>query len=305
MGNEIKVKTKKALRASDIAKFLKTKICGKDLQIKSVVPLEDVSDNTLTFSKSKLSTDYLKSMHKVCVITAELPDKIGSNVFITVDNPRLAFAKILARFFIEKKKPGIGRYTVVHPTAKIGKGVSIGNGCTIGRKVIIGDHSEVHNNVVITDNVSIGKFCKIKSNTVIGEKGFGFDFENDRTPVAFPHLRSVEIGDYVEIGALNTIVCGALKNTVIGSYVKTDDHVHIAHNCVIGIKTVITACAEISGSVTIGEMCWLGPNCSIMNKIKIGDNCFIGLGSVVLKNVPTGTVVAGNPAKVIKRSGIQ
>lgn len=300
MGNEIRLKPDKSIKASDIAKFLKTKVHGKDFPIKTVTSLNDVSPNALTFSKSKPSNDFLKKSHRVCIITKELPDAIGLHAFIIVDNPRLAFAKILAEFFVEKKKPGIGKYNVIHATAKIGKAVIIGNNCTVGRNVVIGDHTEIRHNVVIADGVKIGKYCRIKSNTVIGEKGFGFDFETDATPVDFPHLKSVEIGDYVEIGALNTVVGGALKNTIVRSYVKTDDHVHIAHNCVIGAKTIITASVEISGSVTIGEKCWLGPNCSIMNKIKIGNNCFIGLGAVVLKDVPAGAVMAGNPARLLR-----
>jgi serine acetyltransferase len=37
-----------------------------------------------------------------------------------------------------------------------------------------------------------------------------------------------------------------------------------------------------------------------MQKIKVGDNCTIGIGSVVLKDVPSGAVMAGNPAKILK-----
>lgn len=300
MGNEIGLKPNKSIKASDIATFLKTKVHGKDLPIKTVTSLNDASSNALTFSKNKLSNDFIKNSEGLCVIAKELPDEIGLNAFVIVENPRLAFAKVLAEFFVEKKKPGIGKHNVIHPTAKIGTGVLIGNGCTIGRNVEIGDDTEIRNNVVISDGVKIGQYCRIKSNTVIGEKGFGFPIEKDGTPVELPHIASVEIGDYVEIGALNTVVGGALKNTIVKSYVKTDDHVHIAHNCFIGEKTIITACAEISGSVTVGEKCWLGPNCSIMNKIKIGDNCLIGIGSVVLKDVPPGAVIAGNPARILK-----
>jgi UDP-3-O-[3-hydroxymyristoyl] glucosamine N-acyltransferase len=140
---------------------------------------------------------------------------------------------------------------------------------------------------------------------VIGEKGFGFPFAEDGTPVELPHLASVRIADYVEIGALNTVVGGALSDTIIHSHVKTDDHVHIAHNCEIGARTVITACSEISGSVKIGERCWLSPNCSIMNKINIGDDCFIGLGAVVLKDVPSGAVMVGNPAKILRIAPVE
>ena len=89
---------------------------------------------------------------------------------------------------------------------------------------------------------------------MIGQRGFGFEREIDGKPVSFPHFGSVVIGDYVEIGALNTVVAGALSDTIIGDFVKTDDHVHIAHNVSIGDKTFITACSEISGSVSIGQI---------------------------------------------------
>lgn len=300
MGNEITLKPKISIKSSDVARFLKAKVFGNNLPIKTVSSLNDVKANSLTFSKNKISFDFSKGKKHICVITTQLPDKIGSNAFIIVDNPRLAFAEILKEFFVEKRNQGIGEYTFIHPTAKIARGVSIGNGCAIGENVVIGANTEIYHNVTIADNVKIGQNCRIKSGTVIGEKGFGFEFEKNGTPVEFPHLKSVKIGSNVEIGALNTVVGGALQDTIIQSHVKTDDHVHIAHNCFVGAKTVITACAEISGSVIIGKKCWLGPNCSIMNKINIGNDCLIGLGAVVLKDVPSGAVMAGNPAKILR-----
>ena len=220
--------------------------------------------------------------------------------FILVDNPRLAFAKVLAEFFVERKKPGIGQYTVIDPTAKIGKDVVIGNNCTIGRNVVIGDYTEIRNNVFITDGVKIGKSCLIRSNAVIGEEGFGFENEKDGTPIRIPHLGSVEIDDFVEIGNFTAIARGTLKNTIIHSHVKIDNLVHIAHNCIIGENAMIIACAEVSGSAEVGKNSWLGVGCSTMQKIKVGDNCTIGIGSVVLKDVPSGAVMAGNPAKILK-----
>lgn len=300
MGDEIRLRPVRDLTALEVAVFLGAELIGKNCQIKTVTPLSVPVDDSLTFSKNKLSGEFLAGIHNVSIITSAVPDSPGAHAYIIVDNPRLAFAKVLAEFFVEKKKSGIGQFTAIDPTAKIGRNVIIGNGCTIGRNVEIGDYSEIHNNVVLADNVKIGKHCRVKSNSVIGEKGFGFPVVEDGTPIELPHLASVRIADYVEIGALNTIVGGALSDTIIHSHVKTDDHVHIAHNCIIGEKTLITACAEISGSVTIGENCWLGPNSSIMNKATIGRNSTIGLGAVVLKDVPSGAIMAGNPARVLR-----
>jgi UDP-3-O-[3-hydroxymyristoyl] glucosamine N-acyltransferase LpxD len=300
MGYEIEIRPKKCLKVSDISTFLGVEYFGDDIQINTLRSLDNAVENSLVFSKRNVELSFLKEKKQVCYLLPTLPEFLVNNTAIVVNNPRLTFAKVLSEFFVQDEGCSIGKNTIIHPTARISDCVTIGNCCSVGKHVEIGDYSKIGNNVVLSDGVKIGRYCFIKSNTVIGEKGFGFDFEEDGTPVAMPHLYSVHIKDHVEIGALNTIVAGVLEHTVIHADVKTDDHVHIAHNCIIGAKTIITACSEISGSVQIGERCWLGPNCSLMNKITIEDCCLIGLGAVVRKNVSAGSVMAGNPAKIIK-----
>ena len=113
----------------------------------------------------------------------------------------------------------------------------------------------------------------------------------------FPHIGNVVIQDNVEIGANNTVVRATLGSTLIEENTKTDDHVHIAHNCIVGRNCMITASAELSGSVRVGHDAWIGPNSSIMNKISLGNYSMIGLGSVVTKDIPDFSVFAGSPAK--------
>jgi UDP-3-O-[3-hydroxymyristoyl] glucosamine N-acyltransferase LpxD len=300
MGDYLEKNEKHSIMASDISEFLGAEIYGDDIEIRNVKSLDQVTNYSLTFSKNKVGDVFFKQNSNIAIIMSYLPENIFSNSVIVVKNPRLAFAKVLTHFFSAKKNAGISEYTFIHPSAKIDDSVTVGNGCSIGRDVIIGEHTEIFNNVVLGDGVKIGRNCLIKSNTVIGEKGFGFAFEEDDTPFQIAQLGSVEIADFVEIGALNTVCSGTLSNTIIHEYVKTDDHVHIAHNCIIGAKTIITACAEISGSVIIGEKSWLGPNCAIMNKIKIGEWNYIGLGAVVLKDTPDCAIMVGNPAKVLR-----
>lgn len=52
--------------------------------------------------------------------------------------------------------------------------------------------------------------------------------------------------------------------------------------------------------IKIGNEVFIGMNCIIMPGVSIGDNVIVGAGSVVTKSVPSNTIVAGNPAKVIK-----
>lgn len=305
MGDQMRLAPNRKITVSQIASFLKADMHGKDLRIESATSLEDIAEHAVGFFKGSLSKEVLRRTHHACLIGSELPDTIYDNAFLIVKNPRLSFAKILKEFFVSRTLAGIGKHTVIHPTAIIGKDVFIGNGCSVGRDVVIGDYTEVRNNVVIADGVRIGKHCLIRSNAVIGEEGFGFEYEEDGTPFRIPHLGSVEIGDHVEIGNFTAIAQGTLKNTIIHSHVKIDNLVHIAHNCVVGERTVIVAGAETSGSSVIGTDCWLGVGCTTMQKIKIGDNSLVGIGSVVLRDVPPGVVVAGNPARILRMRGIE
>lgn len=50
----------------------------------------------------------------------------------------------------------------------------------------------------------------------------------------------------------------------------------------------------------IGENCFIGGRSLILPGVEIGDNCVVGAGSVVTKSVPPRSIVAGNPAKIIK-----
>ena len=61
----------------------------------------------------------------------------------------------------------------------------------------------------------------------------------------------------------------------------------------------------IPAPIKIGKRVWIGSNSTILPGITIGDNAVIGAGCVVTKDVPADTVVAGNPARIIKRIDAQ
>ena len=55
-----------------------------------------------------------------------------------------------------------------------------------------------------------------------------------------------------------------------------------------------------SKPIKICDDAWIGMNCIILKGVTIGEGAIVGAGSVVTKDVPAWTVVAGNPAKVVK-----
>lgn len=58
---------------------------------------------------------------------------------------------------------------------------------------------------------------------------------------------------------------------------------------------------ELGKPITIGEDCWFGGSVTVCPGITIGRGCTIGAGSVVTKDVPDFHVVAGNPARIIRK----
>ena len=54
-----------------------------------------------------------------------------------------------------------------------------------------------------------------------------------------------------------------------------------------------------SGTVRIGDGCWLGARVVILKDVTLGDRCVVGAGAVVTKSYPAGSVIAGVPAKLI------
>lgn len=89
--------------------------------------------------------------------------------------------------------------------------------------------------------------------------------------------------------------------------------VTIGDDCFVGPNvSIYTAChstdpaernsrREWAEPVTIGNNVWIGGNVTILPGVTIGDNVTIGAGAVVTKDIPADVVVAGNPAKIIKR----
>lgn len=89
--------------------------------------------------------------------------------------------------------------------------------------------------------------------------------------------------------------------------------VRIGDNCFIGPNvSIYTACHPVEPAernrliewaepVTIGHNVWIGGSTTILPGVAIGNDVTIGAGSVVTRDIPSGTVAVGNPARVIRR----
>lgn len=102
----------------------------------------------------------------------------------------------------------------------------------------------------------------------------------------------------VHIGAINKVCIG--DNVLIASRVYISDHSH-GEITADAIKLPPGQRALFSkGPVVIENNVWIGEGVSILPAVVIGENSIIGANSVVTKSIPPNSIVAGNPARVIK-----
>ena len=305
---------KNKISIKKIAKFLKTSYTGKDFDITSLSSLNNVKNNSLLFYselanyqfKIKDNVTYdLKKLEKfkniALITTDEIKNKINIPI-ISSENPRLDFQRVAMKFFTEDEfSPGIHKTAVVEKSSTIGKDVYIGPHCYIGNNVKIGDKTKILANVCIYGKTQIGSNSVILSNTTIGSEGFSFYFDADEF-FHFPHLGSVLIGDNVWIGSNCTVEKSQIDQTIIEDHVKIDDIVHVGHNSIVKKDTQITAGSVISGRAKIGKGCWIAPNSVIDAGCEIGDGCIVGTASLVMSNFPKNSVIAGSPARLLRKT---
>ncbi|MGB6082519.1 MAG: UDP-3-O-(3-hydroxymyristoyl)glucosamine N-acyltransferase [Xanthobacteraceae bacterium] len=278
------------ISSTSLADALGAEHCGRESAISHVgTQLDNNIENCLYFTNMYTPS---KSGNSIVIASDAISDR---DVIIRSSNPRLTFAKAL-RWILDN----CGISTWKYP-AKISSTATISKNAVLHPGIEVGPHVVIEDNVVIHSGTRIGARTRIRASSSIGGDGFGFERDIDGTPVRIPHLGGVHIASDVEIGSLCSVVRGTLDDTVIEDHVKTDNLVHIAHNCYIGASSLLTACCELSGGVQLGKQCWVGPNASIMQKVTVGEGAFIGIGAVVLKDIEPHTVWAGNPARMIRR----
>ncbi|MDN5554335.1 acyltransferase [Prevotella sp.] len=108
------------------------------------------------------------------------------------------------------------------------------------------------------------------------------------------------IGRQNYLAAINKIFVG--ENVLFAANVYVTDHDH-------GYKDVMTTIASqplcSKGPVIIEDECWLGYGCVILSGVHIGKHSVVAAKAVVTKDVPPYSIVAGNPAKVLKRYNVK
>ena len=175
----------------------------------------------------------------------------------------------------------------VHPEAVVGPGCSIGEFCVIESDVVLGARCRLEPYVLIKRWTTMGDDNEISAGTVLGTDPLDKAFSGERS-----YLR---IGSRNKIREHYTISRGTKPESVttIGdeNYIMTSGH--IAHNSVIGDRTVIASCALVAGYVTVEDQAFISGGVVVHQYSKIGRLAMIGGNTRVNADVPPFFLYSG------------
>jgi UDP-N-acetylglucosamine acyltransferase len=180
---------------------------------------------------------------------------------------------------------------VIDPKAQIGKGCEIGPYCVIGENVTLGDKCKLHSHVVIDGHTKLGQGNEIFPFASIGLKSQDLKWRGGVT--------RTEIGDGNTFREYVTIhsATGDGETTRVGSRNTILAYCHIAHNCTLGDKIIMSNVATLAGHVTVEDHAVIGGLAAVHQFCRIGKFAMIGGCSKVVQDVPPFMIADGNPAE--------
>lgn len=184
----------------------------------------------------------------------------------------------------------LGGLKDVHPKARIGKNVHIGNFTTIEEDVAIGDNCWIGPNVIIMNGARIGDNCRVYPGSVLSAP--------PQTKILLDEPATLEIGSGSTIRECCTFNRGNLafdSKTSIGENCLIMAYVHVAHDCHIGHDTILANNVTLAGHIHVGEWATIGGMVAVHQFVRIGAQVMVGGGSLVRKDVPPYITAAREP----------
>lgn len=314
--------SKKSFDLATLAKFTNCQLIGNPQHVISdVADLETATLHDASFFSNPRYQQALKNSNAgVIFIDSQTALLEGKNYLIS-DQPSRAFQQLVDALHPPRQFPsgfkGLHSSAVIHETAqleegvsvgphavidegvKIGAGTFIGAGVYVGPDTVIGSYCLIHPRVVIREGCQIGHRVIIQPGAVIGSCGFGYLTDKQGKHVKLNQVGNVIIEDDVEIGANATIDRARFKSTRVGQGSKIDNLVQLGHGVVLGAYNIVVAQTGIAGSTSTGRYVVLAGQVAVAGHLHLSDGVTVAGKSGVSKSLPTGKY-GGIPAAPIE-----
>lgn len=202
--------------------------------------------------------------------------------------------KVVESYVLNSQTVVVHPTAIVDPGAILEPGVQIGPFALIGPDVHIGEGTVVEAFARVQGPTIIGRYNKIRSYSFVGCDTQDKKFKGG--------ISQLIIGDHNDIREYATISRGSSEDTGltrIGSHNLLMAYVHIAHDCLIGDHNTFSNNSSLAGHVVVGSYVGMGGFSGVHQFCKIGSYAFCGGGSIITKDVPPYTLVAGQPVRLI------
>ncbi len=184
---------------------------------------------------------------------------------------------------------------IIDPGASLGEGVEVGAYAVVGPGVTLGDGCSVGAHAIIESHARIGKNTRIFPFASVGSKPQDLKFRGEET--------WVEIGEGCTIREYVTVNRGTVPGggtTRIGNNVLLMAYCHIAHDCTIGDRVIMANTAALAGHVDIGTGAIIGGLVGIHQFVRIGSYAIVGALSGIPLDIPpyvTAVVARGQKGR--------
>jgi len=284
------------------------------VEITGVAGIEEASAGQITFvANPKYAAAARLTRATVIIVGNDFPAL--DRPLLRHSNPYLAFARAIELFYQDPKHaPGVHKTAVIHSSANIGKGASIGAYVVIEHDVQIGENCALlphvviypgarigknflaHAHAVVRENCVVGDNVILQNGAVIGPDGFGFAKDDAGDWHKIVQSGPTVIEDDVEVQANTCIDRASVGETRIGHGSKIDNLVQIGHGSKVGSRTLLCAQVGLAGSTHVGNDVILAGQVGVAGHCSIGDGVIATAQTGIPNDVAAGSVVSGYPA---------
>jgi UDP-N-acetylglucosamine acyltransferase len=183
---------------------------------------------------------------------------------------------------------------IIHPTAQLATGVSVGPFSIIGEHVRIGTGTQVGSHVVIERWTEIGCDNQIYQFASVGAGPQDLKYKGEETWLV--------IGDRNRIREFATLHRGTVDGggrTLVGSDNLFMAYSHIAHDCRVHNRVVMANAATLAGHVEVEDNAILGGLVAVHQFCRVGCHTMISGGAMIAQDIPPYTIAQGDRAKTI------